>query len=508
MAFEIVDVGAQEIAAAIATEEGHFSDVKALEISPGNLTKTLAAFANADGGELFVGIDEDKTACTRAWRGFGTPEAANGHIQALEQTFPLDQFVEYQFLRDPAGQHPGLVLKAAIQKTPDVRRASNGKVYVRRGAQSIPYETPEQIQRLEYQKGIRSFETHPVDVPLDLVTDSVTVVGFMIEVVPNAEPAPWLRKQLLVREDKPTVAALLLFSDEPQVALPKQSSIKIYRYTGTDAVGTRAALHGQPITIEGNLYDQIHEAVRTTVQMIEGIRLIGPSGMEDVSYPEVALHEIITNAVIHRDYSVADDIHVRIFDNRIEVASPGRLPAHITPDNILQERFARNGSIVRWINKFSRSAEQGRRRGTADRLRRHAQLEAEAAGNFGNRPRALGPYPARAACDSRGDDPGVSRQQCRDLELRRSGTHRDWLGEHREADLQADDQGGRAGTHPRAFIERRGVSSAFEPRVCGRGARRQLNRARALRSAFDRDGELRSAPALAVGNESKARDRK
>ena len=324
MAFEVVDVGAQEIAAAVATEEGHFSDVKAIEIAPGSLTKTLAAFANADGGELFIGIDEDKQAATRAWRGFDTPEAANGHIQAFEQTFPLDQHVDYQFLRDPSGQHPGLVLKAAIQKTPDVRRASSGKVFVRRGAQNIPLETPEQIQRLEYQKGIRSFETHPVDVPLDLVADSVTVVGFMIDVVPNAEAEPWLRKQLLVRDDKPTVAALLLFSDEPQVALPKQSTIKIYRYTGTEEVGSRAALQGQPITVEGNLYDQIQEAVRTTVQMIEGIRLIGPNGMEDVTYPEVALHEIITNAVIHRDYSVADDIHVRIFDNRIEVASPGR----------------------------------------------------------------------------------------------------------------------------------------------------------------------------------------
>jgi ATP-dependent DNA helicase RecG len=86
--------------------------------------------------------------------------------------------------------------------------------------------------------------------------------------------------------------------------------------------------------------------------MIEGIRLMGPSGMEDVSYPEVTLHEIITNAVLHRDYSISDDIHVRIFDNRIEVASPGRLPAHITQENILRERFARNGSLVRWINKF------------------------------------------------------------------------------------------------------------------------------------------------------------
>jgi ATP-dependent DNA helicase RecG len=68
-----------------------------------------------------------------------------------------------------------------------------------------------------------------------------------------------------------------------------------------------------------------------------------------------ALHEIITNAVLHRDYSAADDIHIRIFDNRVEAISPGTLPAHITPENILNERFARNGVIVRLINKFPNS---------------------------------------------------------------------------------------------------------------------------------------------------------
>ena len=66
-----------------------------------------------------------------------------------------------------------------------------------------------------------------------------------------------------------------------------------------------------------------------------------PEGLESVKYPITALHEIITNAVLHRDYSVADDIHIRIFDNRVEVASPGTLPAHITAENILNERFAR-----------------------------------------------------------------------------------------------------------------------------------------------------------------------
>jgi len=63
-------------------------------------------------------------------------------------------------------------------------------------------------------------------------------------------------------------------------------------------------------------------------------------------------HEIITNALIHRDYSVADDVHIRIFDNRIEVQSPGRFPAHVTVKNCLTERFARNGAVVRLLNRF------------------------------------------------------------------------------------------------------------------------------------------------------------
>ena len=56
--------------------------------------------------------------------------------------------------------------------------------------------------------------------------------------------------------------------------------------------------------------------------------------------------------MLHRDYSFPDDIHIRIYDNRVEVESPGTLPGHITPKNILNERFARNGNIVRVINKF------------------------------------------------------------------------------------------------------------------------------------------------------------
>ena len=86
--------------------------------------------------------------------------------------------------------------------------------------------------------------------------------------------------------------------------------------------------------------------------MVEGIQRLGPQGFEPVAYPEKALHEIVTNAVLHRDYSMATDVQIRVFENRIEVESPGRLPGHVTTRNILKTQFSRNGILVRLVHKF------------------------------------------------------------------------------------------------------------------------------------------------------------
>jgi ATP-dependent DNA helicase RecG len=335
----------------LALTEGHFLDFKAKDIAPGKLTKTVSAFANADGGELYVGIGEERVTGppTRTWNGFPTEEAANGHLQAFEALFPLGQDFTYTFL---ASDDSGLVLQVLVLKTRDVKKASDGIPYLRRGAQSLPVDTPEKLRRLELDKGIVSFESEAVDAPTTSVTNSETIIRFLIDVVPTAEPEPWLRKQQLIRDVRPTVAAVLLFADEPQAVLPKRSGVKIYRYETKDVQGSRDALVGQPVTIEGCLYTQIRKAVEQTVAIIQALVVMGEDGPEHVNYPPEALHEIITNAVLHRDYSVADDVHVRIFENRVEVESPGRLPGHVTVANILDERFARNGQIVRLINKF------------------------------------------------------------------------------------------------------------------------------------------------------------
>lgn len=351
MAFTIVDISEDQVGVLLAQEEGHFLDMKAIEISPASITKAVSAFANTSGGELYVGIDEVVSSAGREWRwrGFAAPEDANGLIQALEAMSPLGNHYAIEFLR--AEGKPGLIAHIGVLKSKDILASSSGKVYVRRGAQKLPVDGEEAMRRLRLDKGIASFEDEVVDVDPKEISNSETVINFMINVVPSSEPERWLEKQRVVVGNKPTVAGVLLFSDEPQAILPKRSAVKLYRYT-TKEGGERDTLAFDPITIEGPVYELIYATVERCKDIVEGIQKLGASGLENISYPPEALHEIITNAILHRDYSIASDVHVRIFDNRIEIESPGRFPGHITPENVLHEQFARNPKVVRLINKF------------------------------------------------------------------------------------------------------------------------------------------------------------
>ncbi|MGE0675495.1 ATP-binding protein [Pseudolabrys sp.] len=327
--------------------ETQFVDVKAKEIAPAKLSRSISAFCNTDGGVLIVGIEEKKD--IRTWSGFANEEAANGIFQLIHEVFPLHEPINAAFYR--AQGEKGLVLILEMAKTAQIVKATDGKAYIRRGASNQPITNQEQLKQLELTKGVSSHEDSTVRDEVENIRTSKTYGSFIEAMVPNADKDVWLKKQRLEVNGLPTVAAELLFSDEPQIVLPK-SAIKIYRYKTTDREGTRDTLEFQPLTIEGCAYDLIAKSVSETVKITESIPIMGKEGLEKISYPTEAIHEVITNAVIHRDYSINDDIHIRIFDNRIEVLSPGKLPAYITPKNILEERFARNPKIVRLLNKF------------------------------------------------------------------------------------------------------------------------------------------------------------
>jgi len=351
-AFEVSEVSGHERDTLLTLDEGHFCDLKATDIAPAKLTRSISAFANAAGGDLYIGITEDVFMGTKArlWSGFKDPEAANAHIQVIAAMFPLGSEYSCEFLRSPGSA--GLILHVAVQKTTQIAEASDGLAYVRHGAQNLPARTEAERERLRLDKGVQSFERNTVDVDVDFVSESNVLERFVREVVPASKPMKFLRSQSLIKSGKPLVAAVLLFSDEPQAVLSKHSAVKLYRYGTTHDVGSRDTLKGDPVTIEGPLYALIKSAVERTVSMVEGIKKLGPKGLEPVTYPQETLHEIVTNAVLHRDYSIAADIQIRVFDNRVEVESPGVLPGHITIENMLDEQFARNGALVRLINKF------------------------------------------------------------------------------------------------------------------------------------------------------------
>jgi ATP-dependent DNA helicase RecG len=345
---EVIEITGGQRDKLLNLEEDHFSDLKAIQISTKKLGVAITAFANSAGGDLYVGIGEDKLVGVtfRHWHGFKDIEAANGHIQSLEALFPLGAEYSYEFLRS-AGSF-GLVLHIQVQRTPQIARAHSKKIYVRRGAQNLEVKGDAAIERLRLDKGIESFEKQTVDAETDFVSESDVIISFVNAVVPTVTPLRFLKKQNLLINAKPVVAAVLLFADEPQAALPKRSGVKLFRHKTAGL----ATLDGVPLSIEGHLYKLIKDSVTATAKMVEGIQKLGPKGLEPVNYPIETLHEIVTNAILHRDYSIATDVQIRIFDNRIEVESPGLLPGHVTARNVLHEQFARNGALVRLINKF------------------------------------------------------------------------------------------------------------------------------------------------------------
>ena len=342
----------KELERLYSLDEGSYLDFKHSAIAPAKLSDSVSAFCNTSGGELFVGIGEkvDGDKKTRYWCGFADAEATNPIFQVIEKMLPMGNHYKATLLSCEG--HKGVVLHLILFKTGNILNASDGIPYVRRAAQNLPVKDREAIRRLELDKGIVSYEDNTIKVAQESVTNSRTTISFILNVVPLAEPDEWLIKQNLIVADMPTVASILLFSDEPQAALPKRSAIKLYRYKTKEEEGSRETLVFDPLTIEGCVYDQIKSAVAETKKIVEGISKLGEAGLEKISYPDETLHEIITNAVLHRDYSIASDVHLRIYDNRIEVESPGRLPGHVTKDNILSEQSARNPKIVRLINKF------------------------------------------------------------------------------------------------------------------------------------------------------------
>ncbi len=122
MAGEVLQVTDEQVARVLRYEEYHFGDLKAKEITPAKMSVSVAAFANADGGELWIGIAENPDGVTRRWDGFARVEDANAHVAILDSLFPFGAAYNFEFIQNPDAA--GFVLHVEVPKTRSIIRTS------------------------------------------------------------------------------------------------------------------------------------------------------------------------------------------------------------------------------------------------------------------------------------------------------------------------------------------------------------------------------------------------
>lgn len=346
-------INAADVQQLSSCQEDHFFDRKAAAISGAKLQKIAVAFANADGGEVYIGIEDEKDEPNpkKRWVGAANIEAYNQHIQSLTEVQPALP-MELDFLR--AEGTNTYVLRVQIEKSQAVHKTADGKVYERKGAQSLPVSDPARITELSFAKGAASYEDYALENAVaEDVVDSNYLGEFLSGYSPSSDPLEFaINKNLIDRKSfKPRVAGILLFAAEPSSLMPKKCSVRIVRYETKEEDPERDHL-GAIESVEGPLYELIHKTVRRVKEIMSAIKVWTTDGPKAMEYPPETLWEIVTNAIIHRDYSMSDDVQVLIFDNRIEVQSPGRLPGFVTRENILDVRYARNPKIVGVLSRY------------------------------------------------------------------------------------------------------------------------------------------------------------
>lgn len=404
-------------------DEGHFFDRKAIGIKPARIQKVAVAFANADGGEFVIGISDskDEPDPAKRWAGLATQEDFNQHIQALTEITPTLPF-RFNFLACPP--RAGLVLHVQVEKSGQVHSTADKTVFVRLGAQSIPLSSPEQITTLAFSKGAKSFEDCLVTSSrMELLVESKAIQSFLTDYSPKTDPVDFVVNQQLVdyRTWEPTVAGILLFSDQPSANMPRQCAVKIARYITREDEPERDHLK-ETFSVEGPLYTLIHETVSAVKKIMSSISVWTTSGLKPVEYPPETIWEILVNAIIHRDYSISDNTQVLIFDNRIEILSPGKFPAFITKENILEARFSRNPRIVRTLNRYKEAPnrDMGEGLNTAFQRMKEFRLQAPQIFEDGNTVRAIIPHtplasPEEAIIEFLSNNPTIKNGQARDL---------------------------------------------------------------------------------------------
>jgi ATP-dependent DNA helicase RecG len=324
--------------------EDQWFERKSGRVEPRDLAKVLVGFANADGGLVVVGLHDGIV------EGIGSGAKARNALMQAGLDFcspPVRTHHRLIECTDANGRRKEL-LAIEVESSETVHANQRDEVFLRVGDENWRLNFA-QRQELLYDKGQASYEVRPlVGVGFPELDDE------LLAHYTSATEAPdglrLLRARGLAIGKELTIAGCLLFAKEPQAHFP-EAFVRVLRYRGKErGTGSRQQLI-EDIRIEGPLPQQLLAAQEAVSRLQPKRRALGPAGrFGDIALvPQDAWLEGIVNAVVHRSYSMmGDHIRVEIFDDRIEVSSPGRFPGLVDLSDPLETvRFARNPRIAR-----------------------------------------------------------------------------------------------------------------------------------------------------------------
>ena len=354
----------------ISRGEGPTLEFKRDGLQIESLAKALVAFLNLEGGTVLVGVEDDgsisgtKRANIEEW----VAEACRTKIEP-----PIVPLLSWIRSIEPNRD----VLAVEVTLGPDkpyARVHNNHRTYYIRVGSTSREAGQEELGRMYQASGRLRYGAKPVPgANLDSL-DRRRLRDYLTRVLEGETPkdrdlSGWetlLRNLELMTSSAgqyvATVDGLLLFGRLPSRYVP-QSGIRAICYPGIEVdYATRADedLRGPMVSlcaedgslVEAGLVDQVWDFVRrntTPTAHLEDARRV-----DRWEYPEEVVREVVVNALVHRDYSIAGtDIMLALFKDRMEVVSPGRLPNTVTVDGMRSgARYARNQTLVNVMRDY------------------------------------------------------------------------------------------------------------------------------------------------------------
>lgn len=334
-----------ELLEMIRNGENSGVEFKRDDIDNRKLAKELVAFSNFEGGMVLLGVEDDGTVS-----GITRQNLEEWVMTACRDKIRPAIIPFYEVIREvEPGKDVAVVRVTRGLDVHSVWHDSRDFYYIRVGTESRD-ASKEELARLFQQRGFMRAELRPVSGAMLADLDKRRLRDYFSRVrqqegIPEGDDAvEWntllLNTELMVDEGI-TMAGLLLFGTNPNRFLP-HAGIDAVALPGTEMdynARERAQLRG-PMTplldrdgkiVENGLVEQAVEFVKRHTK-VDTVLEDGVRRQERWTYPEEVLRETIVNALIHRDYlMMSTDIQLALYSDRLELASPGRLPNGITP---------------------------------------------------------------------------------------------------------------------------------------------------------------------------------